>query len=86
MGFDKSFNSGMLAGLLFALAAQAGNWLITPMSHPAASNARWAGVVAQGLLCLSLALWIVWRQRQRRASAGAGQQAVAATERSSTEK
>ncbi len=72
MGFDKSFNSGMLAGLLFALAAQSGNWLITPMSHPDASNARSAGVVAQGVICLSVALWLVWRQWQRRASAGAG--------------
>jgi len=61
----------MLAGLLFALAAQSANWLVTPMSHPDASNARRAGVVVQGVVCLSVALWLLWRQRQRRASAGA---------------
>ncbi|HEY3285945.1 MAG TPA: hypothetical protein VGJ96_02365 [Gemmatimonadaceae bacterium] len=72
MDSDKSFNSGMLAGVLLALAAQAGNWLITPMSHPDASNARWAGVVAQGLVCASVALWLVWRRRARGGSAGAG--------------
>jgi hypothetical protein len=62
----------MLAGVLLALAAQAGNWLITPMRHPDASNARWAGVVAQGVLCASVALWLVWRRRARRARTGAG--------------
>ncbi len=61
----KSFNTGVVAGLLFAIAAQAGNWLITPMSHPNASDARWAGVVAQGTICMSTALWLVWRQRRR---------------------
>ncbi|MHB1095293.1 MAG: hypothetical protein ACYC3F_03895 [Gemmatimonadaceae bacterium] len=72
MASDKSFNSGMLAGVLFALAAQAGNWLITPMSHPDASNARWVGVVAQGVICISVAMWLFWRQRGRRTEMGTG--------------
>lgn len=67
MNSQKAFNTGMLAGILLAVAGQAGNWLITPMSHPDASDARWAGVVAQGVLCGSVALWLVLRQRGRQA-------------------
>ncbi len=72
MDSQKSFNTGMLAGALFIIAAQAGNWLITPMSHPDASDARWAAVVAQGVICASISLWLVLRQRKQQASTGAG--------------
>jgi hypothetical protein len=72
MDSRKSFNTGMLAGALFILAAQSGNWLITPMSHPDASDARWAAVVAQGVICASVALWLVLQQQKRRAGTGAG--------------
>lgn len=70
MDSQKSFNTGMLAGALFIVAAQTVHWLITPMSHPDASDARWVGVVAQGVLCAAVALWLVLRQRKRQASAG----------------
>jgi peptidoglycan biosynthesis protein MviN/MurJ (putative lipid II flippase) len=59
----NSFYWGMVAGMLVSVAAQAGNWLITPMSHPNASTARLYGVIAQGLLCLAAALWLVRRER-----------------------
>ncbi|MHB1313565.1 MAG: hypothetical protein ACYC3L_16225 [Gemmatimonadaceae bacterium] len=72
MDSKKSFTDGMIAGALFIFAAQAGYWLITPMSHPAASDARWAAVVAQGVICASIALGLVLRQRKQQASTGAG--------------
>ena len=53
-----------------AVAAQGGNWLITPMSHPDASDLRKYGVIAQVLICLGGSLWLMWRQR------GAGQPAA----------
>jgi hypothetical protein len=59
----NSFYQGMLAGMLFCVAAQAGNWLITPITHPNSSTARVYGVVAQGVLCLGAALWLVFRER-----------------------
>ena len=51
----------MVAGVLVSVAAQAGNWLITP--HANASTARVYGVIAQGVLCLGAALWFVLRER-----------------------
>jgi len=57
----SSFYQGMLAGMLLSVAAQAGNWLIT--SHPNASTARMYGVIAQCVLCLGAALWLVFRER-----------------------
>ena len=72
MNAQKSFDTGMLAGALFIFAAQSVYWLITPISHPDASDVRWAAVVAQGVICASVALWLVLRQRKQQASAGAG--------------
>jgi hypothetical protein len=69
MDSQKTFGAGMLAGALFIVAADTVHWLITPMSHPDASDARWAGVVAQGVICALVALWLVMRQRKRQASA-----------------
>lgn len=61
----KSFDSGMLAGILFAVAAQAGNWLITPGTHPDAGTLRKALVVAQALVCVGAALYIIGTRRSR---------------------
>ena len=72
MDSKSSFTDGMLAGALLIFAAQAGYWLITPTSHPDASDARWVAVVAQGVICASIALGLVLRQRKRNAGVGTG--------------
>jgi hypothetical protein len=61
---NKVFASGATAGFLLAVAAQGGNWLISPMSHPDASDLRKYGVIAQVLLCLGGSLWLMWRQKR----------------------
>ena len=65
MGERRSFDDGMLAGLLFALAGWAGNWLITPMRHPDAGPLRVALVVGQAVVCVSVAVWLVLHRRPR---------------------
>ena len=73
MSNAKADQSLWTIGLLLFVAAQAGNWLITPMRHPDASDLRVAAVVAQGVLALGGAIWlIVRRRRARHAVAGAG--------------
>lgn len=58
---NKIFKSGWIAGFLMAVAAQGGNWLITPMSHPDASTLRTYAVVAQVAICAGVSLWLTWR-------------------------
>lgn len=60
---NKVFRSGWFAGFLMAVAAQGGNWLITPASHPDASTLRTYGVLAQVIGCLGISLWLMWRQQ-----------------------
>jgi hypothetical protein len=59
-------------GLLFFVAAEAGNWLITPMRHPDASESRRWAVVAQAVICSSVAAWLIIRRRVRARPARAG--------------
>ncbi|MBI2407753.1 MAG: hypothetical protein HYV19_05600 [Gemmatimonadetes bacterium] len=66
---SKTFASGMVAGMFLSIAGFSGNWLITPLRHPDASNAQRAGVVAQLVLCLAVTAWLVWRHRKSAASA-----------------
>jgi hypothetical protein len=61
----RAFDLGMLAGFFFSLAAYAGNWLITPMSHPNASAFRHNAVVLQALVSLGIALFLILRRRPR---------------------
>jgi hypothetical protein len=62
---QKAFDNGMMAGFFFSFAAFAGNWLITPMSHPDASSLRTAAVLGQALLCLGIGLYLVLRRRPK---------------------
>jgi uncharacterized membrane protein len=68
---QKAFDLGAAAGFFLALAGFSGNWLITPMSHPDASALQRAGVIAQGLICLGIALFLFVRRRQRVSSSPA---------------
>lgn len=70
MTSQKPLVTWMVAGALSIFAVQAVYWLITPTSHPNASGVRWAAVAAQGVVCSSLALLLVLRQRKRNAGAG----------------
>ena len=64
---SNPFRSGMLAGILLAIAAQAGNWMIT--SHPDASQARKIAVVLQAVVALSLSVWLMLRARASKVAA-----------------
>jgi hypothetical protein len=68
MNDTKSFDWGMVAGMLFLLAANAGNWLITPMRHPDAGPIQQSWAVAQAVVCFVAAIWIIRRHRSRRAA------------------
>ena len=65
MGEQKAFDRGATAGFFLALAAFSGNWLIS--NHPDASPLRRALVIAQGLICLGIALFL-YRARRPQAS------------------
>ncbi len=65
MSPNRAFDSGMLAGMLFALAASGVNWLISPTSHPDATTTRVVAVVVQAVGSLALALILVRRHRSR---------------------
>ena len=65
MSSNRAFDSGMLAGILFMVAASAGHWLITPASHPDATTLRVAAVVVQAVGSLVFALILVRRHRSR---------------------
>ncbi len=60
---QKVFDNGMMAGFFIALAAFAGNWLIT--LHPNASQARTAGVFVQALVCLGIGVYLILRHRPK---------------------
>jgi hypothetical protein len=68
---QRAFDLGMLAGLFLSVAAQAGNWLITPMSHLNASAFQHRAVIAQALISLGIALFLILRRRPRSASSSA---------------
>jgi hypothetical protein len=68
MSEQKAFDLGAAAGLFLALAGFSGNWLITPMRHPDASSLQRVGVIAQGLVCLGIALFLFVRRRPRLSS------------------
>jgi len=61
----KAFDTGVAAGFFLALAAWAGNWLITPMSHPGVTPLRRTLVIAQALVCLAIALFLFITKRPR---------------------
>jgi hypothetical protein len=68
---QKAFDVGAAAGFFLALAAWAGNWLITPMSHPDATTLRRTLVIAQALVCLAVALFLFLTKRPRVSSSPA---------------
>ncbi len=68
---QKAFDTGVAAGFFLALAAWAGNWLITPMSHPDVTPLRHTLVVAQAVICLAIALFLFLKKRPRASSAPA---------------
>ena len=67
MNDTKSFDWGMVAGMLFLVAANAGNWLMTPMKHPDAGPIQRSLAIAQAVVCLVAAIWIIRRHRSRHA-------------------
>ena len=64
---SNAFRSGMLAGILLAIAAQAVNWMISP--HPDASQARKIAVVLQAVVALGLSIWLMFRERASKVAA-----------------
>jgi hypothetical protein len=68
---QKAFDTGVTAGFFLALAGWAGNWLITPMSHPDATPLRRTLVIAQALVCLGIALFLFFAKRPRVSSSPA---------------
>jgi hypothetical protein len=68
---QKAFDVGATAGFFLALAAWAGNWLITPMSHPDATPLRRTLVIAQAVVCLAVALFLFLTKRPRASSSPA---------------
>jgi hypothetical protein len=69
MGEQKAFDLGATAGFFLALAGFSGNWLIS--SHSEASPLRHALVIAQGLICLGIALFLFRARRPRLSSSPA---------------
>jgi hypothetical protein len=69
MGAQKAFDLGATAGFFLALAASSGNWLIS--SHSEASPLRHTLVIAQGLICLGIALFLFRARRPRVSSSPA---------------
>ena len=68
MSDKKSFDSGLVAGMLLAVSAQAVHWLITPLQHPDAGPIRHGLVVAQAVVAGGVALYLI-RARRLRTSA-----------------
>ena len=46
------------------VGGQAGHWLLTPLSHPQATELRTALVVVQAILGFGAALWFAVRPRR----------------------
>jgi hypothetical protein len=67
MNNTNSFDWGMVAGMLVLTAANAGNWLITPMKHPDAGPIQRSLAIAQAVICFVAAIWIIRRHRSRHA-------------------
>ena len=61
MSKSSGFDRGVFAGLLIAIGAMSGNWLIS--LHPDASALRTIGVAVQGLLALGVGVWLIARER-----------------------
>jgi len=61
MSKSSGFDRGVLAGMLIAVGAASGNWLVTP--HPGASTLRTIGVVAQVVLGIGVGAWMIVRER-----------------------
>jgi hypothetical protein len=61
MSQSSGFDRGVLAGMLIAIGAVSGNWLITP--HPGATTLRTIGVVAQAVLTFGVGAWLIARER-----------------------
>ena len=53
----------LVGGFLILLAARAGNWLITPMRHPDASEFDLVAHWVQAVGSLVAGLWLVRRSR-----------------------
>ena len=58
----KNFDYGLVAGVLLMVAADAAHWFITP--HADASSARTLAVIAQALVGLIGAAWLVKTKRR----------------------
>lgn len=58
----KRIGNGLMMSLIgIMIAASAARWLLTPIDHPDASDARVAGVAVQFVLGLAMLAW-GWRQ------------------------
>lgn len=68
---QKAFDTGAVAGFFLALAGWAGNWLITPVSHPDATPLRRTLVIVQALVCLGIAVFLFMTKRPRVSSISA---------------
>lgn len=71
MPSQRPFDMGLLAGVLLSLGGNAGNWLITPMSHPTASSFQHAWEIGQFIGCTVAALWLIMKMRPRKDAAPA---------------
>jgi hypothetical protein len=65
---QKSFDWGMVAGVLLMLGANALHWFITPMRHPDATTFQQLATGAQAVVGVGGAIWLITRWRVRRAS------------------
>ena len=63
MGEQKAFDLGATAGFFLAIAGFSGNWLIT--THPDETPLRHTLVIAQGLICLAIAVFLFRTRRPR---------------------
>ena len=64
MADSRSFERGVVAGILLMLGADAGYWFVTPAAHPAATLAQTVGVWAQLIAGLGGGGWMLWRARR----------------------
>ena len=53
-----------VGGIWAMVGGQAGHWLLTPLSHPQATELRTALVVVQAILGFGAALWFAVRPRR----------------------
>jgi hypothetical protein len=68
MAEQKSFDRGMLAGVLLTLGAYGINWFITPMRHPDATSLQQLAAGVQVLAGIGGAIWLISRSRSRRSA------------------